>query len=111
MTMREFLTKVIELGDVELQEFAQKEINKLDAKNEKRKTTLSKDQKANEELKIKILNLLANGDFKASEIGIELEISTSKASALLQQLVKSGDVISTDVKSGKSKVKQYKLAN
>ena len=110
MTMREFLEKVIELGDDDLTTYAEAQIEKLNKKNERRKTTLTKDQKANAELKTQILELLANvGQRKASEIGARFEISTNKASALLRQLETEGKVISSEVKSGKSKVKGYEI--
>ena len=110
MTMREFLEKVVELGDDDLTTYAEAQIAKLDKKNEKRKTTLTKDQKANAELKTQILELLANfGQRKANEIGGKLDISTNKASALLRQLEIEGKVISKEVKSGKSRVKGYEI--
>lgn len=110
MTMREFLEKVVELGDADLTTYAEAQIAKLDKKNEKRKTTLTKDQKANAELKTQILELLANvGQRKASEVGARFEISTNKASALLRQLETEGKVVSREVKSGKSKVKGYEI--
>ena len=49
------------------------------------------------------------GQRKASEVGARFEISTNKASALLRQLEVEGKVISSEVKSGKSKVKGYEI--
>lgn len=113
MTNREFLTAV-STADVadEIKAFAVEEIAKLDAKNFKRRNTLSKEQVANEELKGNMFRLLEENIGKAmtaSEIAVALEITTQKASALLRQLVASGSCEVCEVKSGKSKVKGYSV--
>lgn len=113
MTNREFYTAVIEANvNDELTAHAEKEIAKLDARNEKRSSTMNKTQKENVEIKKSILAVLSTDTYKtANEVGVECEISTNKASALLRQLVADKFAIDTDVKiPKKGKVKGYALA-
>ena len=116
MTSREFFTAVIEgkIND-EIKEFAQLQIEKLDSKNAKRKTTDSKTQKENKAIKTSLLATMEKDKvYTASEVaGMEIEgiTSTQKASALLRQLVEEGKLVSEEVKiKGKGKVKGYRLA-
>ena len=116
MTSREFFTAVIEgkIND-EIKEFAQLQIEKLDSKNAKRKTTDSKTQKENKAIKEALLATMEKDKvYTASEVArMEIEgiTSTQKASALLRQLVETGTLTSEEVKvKGKGKVKGYKLA-
>lgn len=111
MTEREFLNLVIN-GDIneDVKAYATEGIAKLDAKNEKRKNTPTKEQLANEGLKSNILELLANSPMVASEVGASLGVSTQKASALCQLLVKEGKVSVADIKvKNKGAVKSYSL--
>lgn len=112
MTNREFYNAIInsDLSE-ELITFAQNEITKLDARNDKRRNTLTKEQIANEELKTAIVELLADkGMLVASTIATTLGVSTQKVSALAKQLVESGKVVAEDVKvKGKGAVKGYKV--
>ena len=116
MTSREFFTAVIE-GKItdEIKEFAQLEIEKLDIKNAKRKSTESKTQKENKAISETILATMEKDKvYTASEVaGMEIDgiTSTQKASALLRQLVETGILTSEEVKiKGKGKVKGYRLA-
>lgn len=112
MTNREFYNSIIN-GTIteEIVAFAESEIAKLDARNDKRRNTLSKTQEANEALKVEILSAIANGTHIASEIGKVVGVSTQKASALLTLLVKDGKVTVADLKvKGKGSVKTYSLA-
>lgn len=113
MTNREFYKAVIEakIND-ELTAHAEKEIEKLDARNEKRSTTMNKTQKENVEIKKSILAVLSTDKVKtANEVGVECGISTNKASALLRQLVLDKVAIDSEVKiPKKGKVKGYALA-
>lgn len=110
MTTREFLNSVLaaDIND-DLNAFAKAEIEKLDARNDKRRNTLSKEQKANEEVKEQILAYLLNAkNAVASEIANALGISTQKVSALCRQMVESGSIAVTDIKvKGKGSVKSY----
>lgn len=113
MTEREFLTKVIAIEglDKNLVAFATEGIAKLDAKNLKRKNTPTKEQLANEGLKVQVLELIADKPMVASDIGQALGVSTQKASALCQLLVKEGKATVGEVKvKGKGAVKSYSLS-
>lgn len=112
MTNREFYTAIIGNPNVadDLKTFAQGEIDKLDARNDKRKNTQTKAQKENEGIMTSILTHLTNGSAVASDIAKALGISTQKASALCKLLVDSGKVTVADIKvKNKGTVKQYTL--
>ena len=110
MTIRMFLENVInaEISD-EMTAFALERISKLDEKNTKKRTSPTKKQSENDEIKAEILATMKNGmEYKASEIGATFGISTQKASALLVQLEKTGIVQATEKREkGKGKVKVY----
>ena len=112
MTKREFMEKVIAMGNDELKEFAESEIAKLDARNAHRKEMPSKKSKENEPIKANIVDFLNEKDFTvASEIAKGLELTTQKVSALCRQLVENGILVVTDVKvKGKGTQKGYKVA-
>lgn len=113
MTNREFYTAIIGNPNVaeDLKIYAQGEIDKLDARNDKRKNTQTKAQKENEGIMTSILEHLANGSAVASEIGSALGISTQKASALCKLLVNDGKLTVADIKvKNKGTLKQYTLA-
>ena len=112
MTTREFLTNVTNraISDEDIA-FAQKAIEKLDARNAKRASTPSKTAIANAPIKANIVDCLRNGGKVASEIGVAVGISTNKASALCRQLVEDGRLTVAEVKiKGKGKVKSYSIA-
>ena len=110
MTIREFLENVIS-ADIsnEMNDFARLRIEKLDEKNQKKKTP-SKKKTENDGIKNEILEFMSDGvGYKASDIATQFEISTQKASALLVQLAKYGKVTATEVRiKGKGKVKEYR---
>ena len=112
MTQREFMEKVITLGNDELTAYATSAIEKLDARNAKRANTPSKRAKENEPIKANIIDFLKEKDFTvASEIAKSLELTTQKVSALCRQLVNDGMLAVTDVKvKGKGNQKGYKVA-
>ena len=112
MTNREFLTAIIN-GTVSANEidFAKAEIAKLDARNGKRRNTLSKEQEANVERKALIVEVLNGKSMLASEIAAVTILSTQRVSALCKQLVDEGKIKVADVKvKGKGTLKQYSLA-
>lgn len=121
MTKREFLNEVIAAGISEvITEFAQKEIDALNARNAKRAATPSKTQLANEPLKTEILAKLKEiNDFRtagevSSWFGLNDEgkpkVSVQKASSLLRQLVAGNELEQTEVKvPKKGKQKAYKV--
>lgn len=88
MTNREFFNAVIAANiNDEITEFAKQSIKKLDDKNDKRKTTLSPNQKANEDIKTEILDLLATAPQSAKTIVDNIGYNTQKISALCTQLI------------------------
>lgn len=111
MTNREFYTAIIANENVakDIKDFAQAEIDKLDARNDKRKNTQTKAQKENEGVMNDIYDyLVTHGASVASTIGGALGISTQKASALCKLLAEAKRVTVADVKvKGKGAVKQY----
>ena len=113
MTNRDFYTAIINNPNIaqDYKDFAQAEIAKLDARNDKRKNTQTKAQKENESVMTAIINhLTTNGSDVASSIGTALGISTQKASALCKLLVDSGKLTVADIKvKNKGTVKQYTI--
>lgn len=112
MTMKAFLTAVIATEGIstEVAEFAQAQLVKIDSKNEKRRTTPTKAQKANADLLSVILSGMTEGQVvTASEVATAQGITTQKASAILSGAVKSGALTSTEVKGKSGKVKGYSL--
>lgn len=121
MTNREFLTAISTASVIETEymhatredliAFAQAEIAKLDARNDKRRNTLSKEQEANVERKALIIEVLNDKPMLASEIATATNLSTQRVSALCKQLVDEGKIKVADVKiKGKGTLKQYSLA-
>jgi predicted transcriptional regulator len=91
MTNRDFYTAVINANiNDDLTTFAKSAIEKLDKKNNDRKTKLSPNQKANEDIKTEILNLLATAPQSAKTIVDNIGYNTQKISALVKQLVDNG---------------------
>ena len=115
MTERDFLNAVIGAAVAdEVKEYAKNALDKLDAKNEKRRNTPTKAQEANKEISANMLALLkanaqgADNAMTAAAIGAEMGISTQKASSLATKLVADGLALATEVKEkGKGKVKGY----
>ena len=111
MTNREFLNSVIN-GTIGAEEiaFATAEIAKLDARNDKRRNTLSKEQIANVAIMESIVTTIGLGSMVASDIAKACGISTQKASALCALLVKDGKLSVHDLKvKGKGTVKCYEV--
>jgi predicted HTH transcriptional regulator len=98
--------------DDEVKAWAMAELAKLDAKNDKRRNTKTKEQVANEGIMNDIVAYIkANGAQIASELANALGISTQKASALCKILVDGGELTVADKKvKGKGTVKEYSLA-
>ena len=113
MTNREFFTAVSAgIINDEVIAHATSAIEKMDTANANRKSKPSKTSVANEPIKASIVELLTtNGAMVASAIGAELELSTSKVSALCRQLVEAKVLSVEDVKiPKKGTVKQYSIA-
>lgn len=113
MTEREFLSTIIaaNISD-EITDHAKKNVAKLDKRNATPSKAEREKREANEAIKVQIATLLADGATRvASEIATAIEVSTSKASALLRQMSEAGEVSVSEVKiKGKGKVKGYALA-
>lgn len=107
MTKREFFEAVMALEnvDAELVLFAENEINKMNERNAKRKSTPSKTAIANEPIKAQIVEVLTDTPQSASEIAEKVGISTQKCSALLRQI--EGLTVTEIKVKGKGKVKGY----
>ena len=110
MTYREFLNTIVSANiSDEVTDFAKHEVAKLDNRNEKRRNTLTPEQKENEALKAKMLEGL-NGTVTASAVASKYGISTQKASALLRQIVEDGKATVGEVKvKSKGTVKAYTI--
>lgn len=109
--MRDFLNAVVSANiSDEITEYATNQLTKLDNKNEKKRTTLSANQKQNNELKEKIYSDMETEKiYTASTLAITYELSTQKISALMKQLSNDGLVETIDgYKTEKGKVKGYK---
>lgn len=101
MTNREFFEAVQNgIINADVQAHATAEIEKMNARNEKRATTPSKTAVANEPLKAKIVEFLTekNEQILTSVIGEAVGISTAKASALCKQLSEDGKIAGEEVK-------------
>lgn len=108
---RQFLNDII-AGNAtpEAQEMARTLLERLDAKNEKRRNTPSKAQVANAPLRQQVLAyVVQHPSALASEVATACELSsTAKASALLRQLVAEGECIVEEVKvKSKGRLKAY----
>ena len=111
MTNREFLNTVIETAtSEEVKDHAKAMLTKMDERNEKRASTPSKTAVANAPLKQSIIKLISEKNMTAPEVGVALEVSTQKASALLRQLCEDGVLTSEEIKvPKKGKMKSYSL--
>lgn len=115
MTMREFLNGVmaVEGMPAEYVEFAQAQVEKLNAKNAAKKVSESAKAKAAAQVEVQnaMLAVMEGGKFyTASELGQAVEVSTAKASAMARKLVEAGSLVEGEAKSNGRKVKAYALA-
>lgn len=103
--------KTVDVNDPDIKEYAKSAIDKLNAKNEKRKTEGNKTAKENAPIKENIMKIFKENPqtvFTAKNIADKMDISTQKSSALLRQLIDKIDVF--EVKDEKkNKVKGYQL--
>ena len=112
MTKREFLTKIAAIEDVELAEFAQNELAKMDEANAKRKEKTSKKAEENQPLIDRIANeILGTEPMTATDVAAVMELSVQKVSALCRAAVAQGLVVQSEVKVPKrGKMKAYTRA-
>ena len=115
MTMTSFLTAVLATSGIseDVATFAKAELAKIDAKNAKRRTTPTAAQVANANLLTDLVGAMGAGEvLTAANAAVLLGVSVQKASALLQNGVKSGVLTKTEFKvKGKGKVCGYVKAN
>ena len=110
MTMKQFLTAVTEMTEKpELVEFAKSQLEKLDEKNTKRRTTLTSAQKVTIQVVTSYASTLAKGEVVTSAIvSAALDVTSQRATALLKKGVELGFFAETEPVKGKSgKVKGY----
>lgn len=113
MTNREFYNAILSADlNNELKAFAEEAIAKMNARNEKRSSKPSKTALANIPVKEAIANFLeGKKNVLAADVAVGIEVSPQKASALLRQMVESGQVNVTEIKvPKKGKCKAYTLA-
>ena len=115
MTEREFLTKVLAIANLpkDLSDHANENIGKLDARNDKRKTTQTKTQKENEPIANAILETLAEhgGTMLGVDLASAIGQTTNKTNGVAGVLVNSGQLTKSKVKvKGKGEMTQYTLA-
>jgi Fic family protein len=114
MTNREFYTAIISNPNVEkdYKDYAQAEIDKLDARNDKRKNTQTKTQKEDEPIAKAIVEALADGEKFGVDLATMLGYSTNKINGVALNLVNEGVLVkSKKKKDGKGELKTvYALA-
>lgn len=108
MTNRDMFMAIVN-GDVNEEVIAKvnEELAKLDARNAKRRDTVSKKALENAPIIEAIKNVLTEEPQTATEIAEKVEISTQKASALLKQI--EGLTVSDVKVKGKGTRKAYSL--
>ena len=111
-TKREFLEAIVEqVESQEIVDFAKVEIEKLDQRNAKRRSSKTAKQKKNDAIKDLILEVLNSKEFLlSSDVALKLHLTSQKASALLQQLAKDEKIMSNLFKvKGRGLLTGYKL--
>ena len=111
-TQRDFLEVIVEQVEIEeIVNFAKDEIQKLDKRNAKRRTSKTAKQKENDAIKDQILEVLDSKEFLlSSDVALKLHLTSQKASALLQQLAKDEKIMSNLFKvKGRGLLTGYKL--
>ena len=113
MTSREYFQNVLNANiSDEMNQMSQTLIQRLDAKNAKRKTTQSKDQKAAAERRDMVLKFLQTheGVFTRDEIAAEVGIESTKVTGACSALLKGGLIQKSEVKVDKSRKVAYSIA-
>lgn len=106
MTNREFLTTIATDENVatEVREYAQMQLDKMDAANEKRRNTVSKTEAVNAPLREQIVSEyitteLQTASMIAEAMGVNgIEITHNKVTAVLKKAVEEGIIVKEDVK-------------
>jgi predicted transcriptional regulator len=113
MTIREFYNEVINANVSEdMTNKATELLAALDARNEKRKSTESKEKKEAAERRDAVLEFLKTheGAFTRDQIAFEVNMDPAKVSGACTALVKNGLVTKSEVKVEKSRKVAYSIA-
>lgn len=125
MTIREFYENVLDLIDVIesddptgcvdtkiMGDKARELIAALDARNEKRKSTESKEKKEAAERRNVVLEFLKTheGAFTRDQIAFEVDMDPAKVTGACTALIKEGLVVKSEVKVEKSRKVAYSIA-
>lgn len=113
MNERTYLNAILGLDGLsnELKEETKARLDKMNAKNEKRKTTQTKTQKENEPIAKAIIEALANGGMLGLDLATAIGQTPNKTNGVAGNLVKEGVLIKTKVKvKGKGDMAHYELA-
>ena len=113
MTIREFYNEVINANVSEdMTNKATELLAALDARNEKRKGTESKEKKEAAERREVVLEFLKTheGSFTRDQISFEVDMDPAKVSGACTALVKSGLVTKSEIKVEKSRKMAYSIA-
>lgn len=113
MTIREFYQSVIEANiNEDLTVKATELIGALDARNEKRKSTESKEKRESAERRNAVLEFLKahEGAFTRDQIAFEIDLDPAKVTGACTALVKDGLVTKSEVKVEKSRKVAYSAA-
>ena len=113
MTSREFLTAILAIADLpaDLSAYAQAEIDKLNAKNEKRKTANGEIKEENKPIAEAILKALANGQMLSTDLAVAIGQSVQKVNGVAGEMWKNGTLVKVKVKvKGKGEQTAYALA-
>lgn len=113
MTIREFYNEVINANiNEDMTNKATELLAALDARNEKRKGTESKEKKEAAERRDVVLEFLKTheGAFTRDMIAFEVDMDPAKVSGACTALVKSGLVVKSEIKVEKSRKVAYSIA-
>ena len=113
MTIREFYNEVINANVSEdMTNKATELLAALDARNEKRKSTESKEKREAADRRNAVLEFLKTheGAFTRDQIAFEVDMDPAKVSGACTALVKDGLVIRSEVKVEKSRKVAYSIA-
>lgn len=113
MNERTYLNAILGLDGLsdELKKETQARLDKMDAKNEKRKSTQTKAQKENEPIEKAIVEALADGGMLGLDLATAIGQTINKTNGVAGNLVNKGMLIKTKVKvKGKGDMAHYELA-
>lgn len=113
MTNREFYLSIINGAvSAETVDKAQELLSALDARNEKRKGTETKDKREAAARRDAVLEFLKEheGAFTRDQIAVELHMDVAKVSGACTALVKGGLVTKSEIKVDKARKVAYSIA-